>query len=312
MLRLLALPLVLAACTPTPPSGDATPRSDSTPAAGPDAGLSAAEMARLEALGGPVVLLAPGAGWEGELLSAEAGPYGTLSYEVRWTRGDGACLSLNVANDGIGGPDLPMVSTNVRLPQMPGQPRLSTHQASDDPMSTSADLWGAGTVITDFLELDNGGNPVFAWAISHGENGCLALGLAEAAEEIATMHLAGGGAAGTGSAAGTMGAFRPADPNVFAAFESGSPASPVEMSRGFATPYAEEGSRVDVRELSNDGRDAQVLITLTNLMDDSVEGQRILATFRRINGEWAVEALQQQDRCYRDRGSQTWSAERCR
>ena len=114
----LLLVAALAACsTPTPRS----PRSTPTPRpSAPDTtmpspgGLSAAQIDNLSGLGVPVLIPAtPGAFDVANVAVERSGP--TASYAIDYRRADGVCFEVSGGNDGFGGPEMPLVSTDVRV-----------------------------------------------------------------------------------------------------------------------------------------------------------------------------------------------------
>ena len=300
-LALLALAVAFAACTPPSPG----PGHASRPAPDPDAGLmlSDAQRARLDALGLPLALLRPGDGWTADRVTAERFAPGAESYAVRWRRADGACIEVNGATDGIGGPEFPIESVEVRLSAMPGAPPVRLYRASDDPAATSAEVWGPGTVVSDFIEVGTPGGPMFVTLRSAAEDGCTALTLERVARLAATLHVAGI------PAGDDLGAFAPApDLLASAALASG---SAEQAARDTFTPWAEEGATVQVETLDS-GRDwAVVLVTLGSLGDDSIRAERVRLRYERRGGMWRPTGAERQVRCHPGRGHTDWGPGLC-
>ena len=324
-MRLLsALALVLAACaSPAPREG--------APASG---GLTADQTADLAALGVPVVVAGDAGRFRLVDVRADrtAGFGGaSASYALHYRRDDGACFEISGTNEGLGGPAFPLVARPVRLPALPGRPTVALYQAADDPAASSAQDWGAGTVVSDDVAVGDlaAGGGVVRFR-SAAEAGCRALSLDEAAALFAGLRLLGAAPAPAPPARpgppapprppappaptdlSDLGAFADAptvrdDP----AIESGR--TPEEAARGLAERYEGAARSVQVQIVQSVGGEATVLVSATGLADDSVEGERYRLAYRQGEGGiWFIEEAGVQVRCAPGRGHADWSAAPCR
>ena len=233
-----------------------------------------------------------------------------VSYSVRWRRADGACAEVLGSNDGLGGPEYPIVSAEVTLASLPGQPRYRVYKAADDPASSSAENWGPGTVVSDYVEAGD----IAVWLLSNDEDGCTPLALEEGAAVLASLRplFPGMLASGTGGVedgaldGGALGAFMTADDVIEASPEGTTPEAAVQA---FVAGW--EATGVDVETLSQSSQEARVLATMTGLADDSVRDERILFVFERDGGRWVLADAGRQVRCHPGRGHADWSAELC-
>lgn len=80
---------------------------------------------------------------------------------------------------------------------------------------------------------------------------------------------------------------------------------------GIAEPVEGNFQEEVLLETQSDNR-VIVNLTQTGLLDDSVEGLRYRLEFVSNNGQWKLDWVGRQVRCYPERGSQTWSTEGCR
>lgn len=288
-LPLLLLALV-AACAVPPPGAPVGP-----PSSPPPGGLTAEQAAALRGLGIPV--LVPGDAGAFALDGFEAvAQGGAADYRLRYRRADGACVEVTGTNDGIGGPDLPPVSTEARVADLGRAVRV--HQAADDPAATSAQDWGVGTVISDFIDLDG----AVAWVRSAAEAGCRPVSLAEGAAFVGGLVLlpAGGGAG--------LGAFAPAD-DVLEGYTAAS--SPEAVADAVARRYDGEADRVETRVLAASALEATALVTALGLRDDSVRDERLRLTMVPVDGTWELVGAARQVRCQDGRGHADWGPELC-
>lgn len=304
--RTLALALLapLAACSApadTPPaSGDTDPPEASGDVAR-EAGLSDAQGAALRTLGAPVLLPRMGPEWTVEIAESDT-EYGA-SYEIRWRRGDGACVVLFGASDGLGGPDYPPVSTTVRLAGLPGAPEARLYKAPDDPATPSAQNWGPGTVVSDYVEAGE----MWVWLTSNDEARCRPLALEEAAPLFASLRPL----PQDGQEVSAFGTFEDAD-DVLVDFLTDFPtaAAPAADVQTFLGGW--EASEILVEDLGTTASGATVLASLLGYADDSVEGERLMFTFVPASGGgWELQTVGRQVRCWAGRGHTTWSPEPC-
>lgn len=292
---LLAAITLLAACAAPPPAPDET-----EPAI---AGLSAGQLAQLRALGVPVLI--PGDLGAFQLEGFEVDRQGpSATYAMGYRRADGACFEVSGATDGLGGPGFPLVSTAVRLVNVPGAPAVRVYEAADDPLATSAQVWGVGTVVSEFIELDG----MTALFLSDTVAGCRPVTLEEGAEIVSALRLlppAGGAPAS--DAGPDLGEFARAV-DVLDTYNAG--ASPEDAARAIARRY--EADRVDVEMLSEDGGEAVALVTAYGLRDDSVRDERLYLVYAEDEyGTWELADAGRQWRCQPDRGAQDWTLDAC-
>ncbi|MEL6616157.1 MAG: hypothetical protein AAFQ43_10485, partial [Bacteroidota bacterium] len=312
----------LAACAapadpPATPGGSspaaASPEADTPEARARAAGLSAEQAREIASIRAPIALPAHMNGWTvdrvviDEPMMGDA-PMGLVSTSVRWRRGDGACAEIHSSNDGLGGPDLPILSATVRLSQMPGAPEATVHKAADDPAATSAQSWGPGTVVSDYVEVGDEAESLAIWLISNDDGGCRPLALEEAAGILARLRpLRDGGAAPGGSASRD-----PLDDPALGRFASddGITGDAIQVEtpeQAVALYYEEAEGPIEIQTLAP----GRILVTQTGLADDSVRDLRTLFVFERRGGTWAFIAAGTQTRCWQGRGHQDWRAARC-
>ena len=289
------------------------------------AGLSTAQARDIAALRAPVALPSHMEGWDVYRMVHEGtggNPSGVVGYSVRWRRADGACVEVLGSNDGLGGPGYPMTSARVRLSGMPGAPEAALYKAADDPAATSAQNWGPGTIVSDYVETGEGTEYLAVWLISTDEDGCTPLALDEAAEILARLR-----PLHTGDGLRTAGAIAAAergegqdpfwsDPELGDfAFDDGPTGDamqgePVEAVRAWmSNPELDDA---DIRVLARTSDEVRVLATRTDLPDDSVRGMRTLFVFRPgRDGRMQFFAAGYQVRCWQGRGHQGWSPADC-
>ena len=300
-MRLLSLLLVaaLAACsTPTP-----RPSAPDTTMPSPG-GLSAAQIDNLSGLGVPVLIPAtPGAFDVANVAVERSGP--TASYAIDYRRADGVCFEVSGGNDGFGGPEMPLVSTDVRVADLARTVRV--YQAADEPGATSAQVWGLGTVVSDFIELDGAA----ALFLSDTEGGCQPVTLQEGTQIVSSLVLLapnGVGDLDAGSRPVALGDFAPADD----VLERANAASTPDLAAdAIARRYQDDAGRVTVDVLDESSYEATALVTLYDLRDDSVRDERLLLTYTPVGGTWELVDAGRQVRCQRGRGHQDWSAAFC-
>lgn len=317
--RCLALLVLapLAACSAPSDSPPESVTTETAVGAAPEASGDVVEEARLtraqgdalRALGVSVLLPRMGPDWTVTSVETET-EYGT-SYEVLWRRADGACAVLLGTNDGLGGPEYPITSATVTIPGLPGAPEAQVYQAADDPEATSAQNWGASTVLSDYIE--TGG--MWHWLISNDEGGCAPLALNEAASIVAGLRPLQliAQAESDGVYDGQEPVWDDPELGTFVFDDSvtgdAMQGDPLEAVRAWMS--SPELDDADIEVLSSSPEEIRILATRTNLPDDSVRDERSLFVFRSIDGEMGFYASGLQFRCWPTRGHQTWSAEAC-
>jgi len=296
-MRVLAavLLLSLAGCAAPPaPSASDAPRP--APLLGD---LSADQAEALGALGVPVLVPGDPGLFRLDRFEAERGAYGTF-YLLAYRRADGVCVEVSGSDDGLGGPPLPLVSTEARIADLGRTVRI--YQAADDPGATSAQTWGPGTVVSENISLDG----MVALVLSSDQNGCRPVSLAEGAAFVSRLRLL---PASSGPASGAaLGAFAPAD-DVLADYNAAS--SPEAAAQAVARRYADEADAVEVRVLEQTAYAATALVTATGLRDDSVRDERLRLTYSPAGGTWELVGAARQVRCWPGRGHEDWGADRC-
>lgn len=298
-----SLVLVLAACSSSAPP-DAAGGADWTPGAPPPAGLSASQADQLRGLGVPV--LVPDVGDAYRLSVFAVNQYGAgADYRLSYERADGACFEVSGAVDGFGSPEWPLVSIETRGPGLPGQPTVRVYQAADDPLATSAQVWGVGTVVSDFIEVD-GMTVLF---LSDTQGGCRPVTLEEGVEIVSGLRLltAAGEALAAPAPEDGLGTFVRAE-DVLDRYNSGS--SPEAAALALADRY--EAARVTTDVLEEAGGEAVVLVTALGLADDSVRDERLQLIYRDNGvGTWELVDAGRQVRCWSGRGHEDWGPDPC-
>ena len=295
--RLLLLPLlVLAACAAPPDLG--TPPEADAPAA--THGLDADELAALRGLGFPVLIPDDVGDFVLDGFEAETdGAYG--SYTLDYRRADGACFELTGTNEGLGGPDWPLVSAPVRIASVGLATRV--YEAADDPGATSAQVWGLGTVVSDIIMLDGTG----ILFISDTDGGCRPLPFEEGVALVGGLQPLPVGPARPPSTGGDLGVFAPAE-DLMDTMNAGS--SPSVAAEALADRL--DAAEVQVEILSETSYEAVALVTALRLRDDSVRDERLRLTYAPYGDTWELVAAGRQVRCQPRRGVQDWHDGLCR
>lgn len=303
-MRLAASLLVvaLAACSSPAPDGGRAPYDPEDPSGPQVADLSASQFAQLRDLGVPVLVPEGVDGYR--LAFFEVNQAAAAStYRLSYQRPDGACFEISGATEGLGGPAFPLVSTEVRLRDVPGQPVVRVYEAADDPLATSAQVWGVSTIVSDYVAVD-GMNVLF---LSDTVDGCRPVSLQEGTEIVAGLQMLTPSGAATAAPSGPDSEFAPAD-DVLDRYNAGS--TPEVAAQSIADRY--EADRVDVDVLSEADGEAVVLVTATGLADDSVRDERLRLVYRDNGvGTWELVEAGRQVRCQSGRGPQDWSAGLC-
>ena len=309
---LAACSLLLAACassTGGPPPDE--PDTDGGPLT--VGGLTAGQAGRLQALNVPVVV--PGDPGDFALAVVEAerrdgglGP-GAVRYALEYRRADGACFEVSGGTDGFGGPDLPLVVTEVTVDGLGGR-TVQVYQAADDPGATSAQVWGIETVVSEFIDLDGAA----ALFLSDTQGGCRPVSLDEGARIVSGLRLLSDGPPrpepiGRIPRASELGAFAPAD-DVLNGLNTAS--SPEVAAQAIARRYEGDAGRATVDVLSETSYEAVALVTLLDLRDDSVRDERLRLTYTRVGEAWELVQAGRQVRCQPGRGSADWTDGACR
>ena len=298
-MRLLALCFTLAACA-GPPSGGPGPVAP-VPADG--SALDADQRAALAGLGIPA--LVPGDAGAFRLRTFEADSDGRFaSYRLGYRRDDGACFEVSGSNEGLGGPEWPLVSTEARVASLGRTVRV--YQAADDPRGTSAQVWGVSTVVSEIVDLDGTG----VLFLSDTQDGCRPVSLDEGAALVADLRLLAAGAPRVAEPVepSAFGEFTPA-PDLLEDYNAASTAR--AAADALATRYGDDADRVLVEVLGETDAEATVLVTALGLRDDSIRDERLLLTYRPYGPTWELVEAARQVRCWEGRGHQDWSPAAC-
>ena len=309
---LLLAPALLAACSSAPrdPLPDEPEVDTSERTVG---GLTLDQAARLQALGVPVVIPSEPGDFALAVVEAErqdAWPRaGAVRYALDYRRADGACFEISGGNRGFGGPDLPLVSTEVSVDGLGGR-TVRVYQAADVPGATSAQVWGVRTVVSDFIDLDGGA----ALFLSDTQGGCRPVSLEEGAQIVAGLRLLSADASPPvipriPVGRQDLGAFAPAD-DVLNGLNTAS--TPEVAAQAIARRYADDAGRVTVDVLSETSYEAVALVTLLDVRDDSVRDERLRLTYTRVGEAWELVQAGRQVRCQPGRGPSDWTDAVCR
>lgn len=314
-----ALALLLAACTSAPgPSAqpDTAPSpepAETAEARGAAVGLAAAQVEALRALGPPALVPRAMEGYTLEAVEIDEAYRPAVSYTLRWRRADGACVEVLGTNDGIGGPDYPIVSAEVAMTHLPGAPRARVYQAAADPQATSAQNWGPETVVSDFVTVGEEPEWMAVWLLSSDANGCRPIGLEAAASVLASLRplapdarLAMDGVMDGGA----LGAFADAD-DALVDLQTDLPLITDPEADVAQALAGWEAQSVRTETVRQSDAAVHVLATLTGLMGDSVRDERLLLVFIPDLGGWQLLSVGRQVRCHAGRGHQDWSADLC-
>ena len=289
-MRALLLPVVLtlASCAGPP---DAEPVGPAEPL---PAGLSLDQLDALRDLGVPV--LVPGEVGTFDLVRFQADA-GTQSYVLGYRQPGGACFEVSGAPR-LALPSLPLVSTEAEVRDLGRSVRV--YEAARDPGATSAQVWGAGTVVSEPVALD-GAEALF---LSDTAGACRPVSLAEGVGLVAGLRRLASGPA----APGALGAFAPAD-DLLADYNAAS--SPQVAADVLARRYDGEADRVTVEVLSQTTYEAAALVTALGLRDDSIRDERLRLVYAPYGGTWELVGAGRQVRCQPGRGHADWSADAC-
>lgn len=300
----LALSFLLAACA-SPPASDSSyePERPGPAAEIAPGGLSLDQVATLRGLGMPIVIPSDVGTFELVGFEAESMDYET-SYALAYRRSDGVCFEVSGATGGFGGPQYPLVSTEVRIRDLGRTIRL--YEASRDPGATSAQVWGVGTVVSDFIDLDG---PA-ALFISDTQDGCRPVSLAEGAEIVAGLRrLSSPGGAARPPQSDIQGPFAPAD-DLLEDYNAAT--SPEMAANAFADRYDGEADRVMVELDTQTEAEAVVFVTALGLADDSIRDERLRLVYENNGvGTWELVDAGRQVRCQSGRGHTDWSDRAC-
>ena len=297
----------LAACSTAQAPADAPLRPPDDPLTrARAAGLAEAQARALLALDAPVLLPRAMPGWTVTEARAESGIPGVVDYTVGWKREDGACVRLLGTNDGIGGPEYPGLSAEVSLAALPGPPPARVYKAGTDPGSESAQNWGAGTVISDYVEIGKEGGWMAVWLYSSSDDGCTPLGLREAASLLASLQFLDPSRPEAGFAVGDLGVFAHSDDAPPALLSVPDPLAAIQDHVQNA-----EAARIQVHALQQTGDDRPILATMEGTYDDSITAERRVYVYRRESTGWRLARTGWQVRCAEGRGHTDWSAAPC-
>ncbi len=296
-MRPLVALVFLAACA-APPPVDA-PADAPVPSARD--GLTADQRDALRALRLPVVVSADPGAFTLDRFEAGADETGA-SYILGYRRADGACIEVSGTTDGVGAPPFPLVSTRTHVPAL--SRTVAVYQAADDSGATSAQVWGAETVVSDVIDLDG----LAVLVLSDTHDGCSPVSILDAAAFVSTLApLAdAGGAAAPPAADDDLGPFAPADDLLTTTNAGSSPRLAAEaMARRM------DAASTTVEMLAESSYEATALVTATMLRDDSVRHERLRLTYAPVGDTWELVAAGRQIRCQPGRGLQTWHDGRC-
>lgn len=299
----LALALALSACSSplfSPPAPEADPSEP------PPGGLSRSQADQLRGLGLPV--LVPGDPGDFRLTVFEVSQsVASASYRIDYQRADGACFQVSGSTEGPRGPGYPLVSTDVQIASVPGQPVVRVYQAADDPAATSAQVWGVRAVVSEYVSMDG----MSVHLLSDTVDGCAPVSLEEGAAIVAGLRMIAAGPASGAvvSAESDLGPFAPAT-DLTDRYNAAS--SPEVAAEAVAARYDGEADDVAISVLSETDTEAVVLVTVEGLRDDSVRDERLRLTYVRDGfGTWELVDAGRQVRCWPNRGHAAWGAEPC-
>ena len=309
VLALLALAACRVAEAPAEPPAAAPVASvepsapaDTTQTRAEAAGLTEAQEAELGALGVPVYVLALPPGWTLTTLTSAAPVYGDAlypEYTLRYRTPRGGCLVVLGASEGLGGvfAQPPPNIRDVHTGALGVSPAVRVGwSATDD----TTEGWSGGRVATEWFEADG------YWLSVQSADGCPVPTPTEVDILLTSLH--------------------PLDPAddalligpvdvVDAVGDADRPAGrdPEALALAvFGPREAGEGQQTAVETLRRRGAFAVVLVTTTDLADDSVRDVRTRVALVRRGAGWEIVSAGAQRRCQAGRGAQTWSASACR
>ncbi|MCF2971912.1 hypothetical protein L1047_11970 [Synechococcus sp. Nb3U1] len=109
--------------------------------------------------------------------------------------------------------------------------------------------------------------------------------------------------------------YTPIDPQVFQEqYDLSDASEPAQigiqlLQRYRQEPEGRQGESLHIRYLPD--QNAEMLITLEGLADDSVQGKRYRLEMAWTEAGWQVETVGSQQRCWPGRGQQNWSPQPC-
>ena len=301
---LIALAFGLAACAGSSAAYD---DYDPDPVQTPIGGLTDDQIRQLDQLGTSVLVPSRIDGFAVDRFQASRTEFGT-GYSISYRRSDGMCFEVNGTTDGLGGPGFPIVQMDVTIPAI-GQPSR-IYKASENPEATSAQNWGAGTVISEHIDVDG----MFVTFLSASVGSCRPLSLEEAGPIFASLEPLGTVPAVTSSSvpASNNDSNTWADATDLLDVIGGVAGEDPETAAFAAFSTDDEGTQVLVETLSQSNASATLLVTMLGLADDSVRDERFRIEYAEgEQGYWRAVAAQRQVRCWPGRGHQSWGPGVC-
>ena len=315
-MRLLLLTLVLAACTsdapeavtPDPAAETAAPpeATDDLAARAAAAGLSAAQAQQLVDLGVPVIVPALPEGWSLADFSAEAEEYDGFRYpyyRLAYRHAGGVCFAIEAASEGIGDVFLnePPHSREAEVPGVATYGPVVLGWADEGEVDAEYDV---PHVRSEWFGADG-------LAVSLGSDaaeGCLRVTPDEAAALLGGLRYLDPD--DDALALGPLAFVDLANP-IVGDLASG-PTPEAAATQVFAQPEGEGAAATAVEVLRRRPEHVVVLVTNTNLPDDSIRDERVRAVVRPgDDGAWLVTEAGRQVRCRDGRGHAEWGPEPC-
>jgi len=317
-MRLLVVALlVLSACTSrTPDEVAVVPSKTDAPPAPPEdtkatraeaAGLDEGQAAALDTLGVTVYVPVLPEGWR--LLEAltdtltEDGVF-YPSYTLRYRTSQGTCLDLLAASEGLGDVFLsePPHERDVRVSGVTttGPVHLGWGIAGE-----TDEGWEDGRVATEWFGTDG----LYLSVQSSDADECRPASPEAAEALLSTLRPLD--PAGDAVFIGPVEIVESESPDAQTPFLSSDSLETVARRLFGATERGEGNAETTVETLRLRPRFAVVLVTNTNLSDDSVRDERTRVVFTRGDAGWTVTTAGRQVRCRAGRGHTGWSDEAC-
>ncbi len=304
---LLACTLLLAACAaPAPPEGLPPGRSDGPPVApradrAAEAGLSADQARRLADLGVPIAVPTLPEGWTLTDFDAgvfEEGSFRYPHYTLHYRHTGGACFALDAASEGLG--DVFITEPpHVREVDVPGLaaygPALLgwAEEGEDGEARMQTEWFGA-----DGLALG---------LVSRPDDGCRRLAPGDAASLLGGLRYLDPD--DDVLALGPMQWMDLSDPPIG---EMGNGPTPeATAAQAFAMTEGEGRFVTTTETLRRRDAHAVVLVTNTNVPDDSIRDERVRVVLVPGDEGWLVTEAGRQVRCREGRGHTDWGAAPC-
>jgi hypothetical protein len=285
------------------PDSAALADPDTPETRGAEAGLSPSEIENLLALDVPVYVPTLPSGWASDGLTVETGAQNGIaypSYALALRTSEGACLTLEAASEGIGDVFV-QEPPQTRDILAPGVPTTGSVPLGWSEPGSTAEGWEEPRVSTEWFGIDG----LSLMVRSESAAGCPAA----SANDVETL----------------VAVLRPLDPADEALqlgpfewtdlddrpYMSGEDPEALALAAVGPSEAGEGNQETVVETLRLRESHAVVLVTTTNLTDDSVRDERLRVVLQHGDSGWVVLTVARQVRCQPGRGHTDWTPALC-